>query len=52
VGAQQEREKAIRKAEDLVRMAVANARLLEPLEKIEVNILEKAMVLGGGVSWV
>ena len=41
---------ATQKAEDAVRMAVAKASLLEPLTEAHLNILPKAMVIGGGVS--
>ncbi len=45
-----EPEKATLKAKDLVRMAVAKARLLEPLypEKMKVN--QNALVIGGGIA--
>jgi heterodisulfide reductase subunit A len=42
--------KATAKAKDLVRMAVARARLLEPLEKRVVEAATKTMVIGGGVA--
>lgn len=45
-----EGEAATRKAEDLVRMGVARARLLEPLESSEVPVSDKALVIGGGVT--
>jgi heterodisulfide reductase subunit A len=47
-----EPEAATEKAKDLVRMAVAKARLLEPLiaEKVAVN--NKALVIGGGVAGI
>lgn len=45
-----EREKATQKAKDLVRMAVAKARLLEPLEMMKVPVNKAAMVIGGGLS--
>jgi heterodisulfide reductase subunit A len=41
---------ATAKAKDLVRMAVARARLLEPLEKRVVEAATKTMVIGGGVA--
>jgi len=44
-----EPEKATEKAKDLVRMGVAKARLLEPLEEIEVKVEPSALVIGGGV---
>ena len=43
-------EEATQKAMDLVRMAVAKARLLHPLERFETDVSETAMVLGGGVA--
>ncbi len=45
-----DREAATRKAKDLVRMAVAKARLLTPEEEPEIDILPVGMVIGGGVS--
>ncbi|TXT59424.1 MAG: 4Fe-4S ferredoxin [Promethearchaeota archaeon] len=41
---------AYRKAEDLVRMGVAKAVKLEPLEDIVVDINHEALVIGGGVA--
>ena len=43
-------EEATAKAKDLVRMAVAKARLLEPLEKGRVAVNHEALVVGGGMS--
>ena len=43
-------EGALAKAKDLVRMAVARAALLEPLQVIEADVLPSALVVGGGVS--
>jgi heterodisulfide reductase subunit A len=45
-----EPEKATEKARDLVRMAVAKARLLDPLQKRSVPIIKSALVIGGGLS--
>ncbi|UCH57614.1 MAG: CoB--CoM heterodisulfide reductase iron-sulfur subunit A family protein, partial [Candidatus Bathyarchaeota archaeon] len=45
-----EPEAATEKAKDLVRMAVAKARLLQPLRKPKVEVTPVALVLGGGVS--
>jgi heterodisulfide reductase subunit A len=45
-----ESEKATKKAKDLVRMAVAKARLLTPEEEPEIDIITTSMVIGGGVS--
>lgn len=41
---------ATAKAKDLVRMAVARARLLEPLEKRVMEAATKTMVVGGGIT--
>jgi heterodisulfide reductase subunit A len=41
---------ATKKSKDLVRMAVAKSRLLEPLENLELNVNPQALVIGGGVS--
>jgi len=45
-----EPEKATGKSKDLVRMAIAKARLLEPLQKSFVSIKKAALVIGGGLS--
>ena len=45
-----EPEKATDKAQDLVRMSVARARLLEPLFKVDVPLTHAAMVVGGGIA--
>ncbi|MBI5439811.1 MAG: hydrogenase iron-sulfur subunit [Deltaproteobacteria bacterium] len=47
-----DREGATEKAMDLVRMAVSRARLLEPQEEIEIPVLRKALVIGGGVAGI
>ncbi len=41
---------ATEKAKDLVRMAVAKAALIEPLEESRVDVDQKALVMGGGIS--
>jgi heterodisulfide reductase subunit A-like polyferredoxin len=43
-------EKATNKAKDLVRMAVAKAALVEPLEQITLDVKRSALVVGGGVA--
>jgi heterodisulfide reductase subunit A len=43
-------EDATAKSKDLVRMAIAKARLLEPLAKSEIPVTQTALVVGGGVS--
>jgi heterodisulfide reductase subunit A len=45
-----EPEKATRKAKDLVRMALAKLRLLEPLDKGTLKVNNDALVLGGGMA--
>ena len=45
-----EPDKATQKAKDLVRMAVAKARLLEQLPRITVPVKKCALILGGGMS--
>ncbi len=45
-----EPEKATRKAKDLVRIALAKSRLLEPLYPAYVNVNHRALVLGGGLA--
>ncbi len=44
-----EPEKATEKAKDLIRMGVAKARLLQPLEEVELKVAPSALVIGGGV---
>ncbi|MDI6787515.1 MAG: FAD-dependent oxidoreductase, partial [Planctomycetota bacterium] len=45
-----EPEKATRKAMDLVRIALAKARVLEPLQNRFIEVSHPALVIGGGVS--
>jgi len=45
-----EKEKATEKAKDIVAMAVAKARHLQPLENIGVHVEKKVMVIGGGMA--
>ena len=45
-----EPEKATQKSKDLVRMALAKARLLEPLQRQTVRIEKSALVIGGGLA--
>jgi heterodisulfide reductase subunit A len=42
-------EEATEKAKDLVRMGIAKASLLEPLEEVETQVTPSALVIGGGV---
>ena len=44
-----EPDKATQKAKDLIRMGVAKARLLQPLEEIEMKVAPSALVIGGGI---
>jgi heterodisulfide reductase subunit A len=46
----QEPEAATEKAKEIVRMAVAKARLLEPLEQTTVDVSPTALVIGGGAA--
>ncbi len=45
-----QKNKATEKAKNLVRMAVANARLIHPLGEIALSVTQKGLVIGGGVS--
>jgi heterodisulfide reductase subunit A len=47
-----EREEAAQRARDQIRMAVAKARLLEPLESLEVPMEPAVMVIGGGPAGI
>jgi heterodisulfide reductase subunit A len=43
-------KEATEKAKDLIKMAVAKARLLMPLQTLEVPVTNKALVIGGGIA--
>jgi heterodisulfide reductase subunit A-like polyferredoxin len=43
-------ESATEKAVDLVRMAVAKARFLQPLEELESEVNSRCLVIGGGLA--
>jgi len=45
-----EHEAATEKAKDLVRMAVAKAGKLEPLDRVLLNVIPRGLVIGGGLS--
>jgi heterodisulfide reductase subunit A len=45
-------KEATEKAKDLIRMAVAKARLMMPLQTIEVPVTNKALVIGGGIAGI
>jgi len=49
---QNEKEKATQKAKDLVRSAVARARVLEPQTEAEVPVTKSSLVVGGGVAGI
>ncbi len=44
------KKEATEKAKNLVRMAVANARLIQPLGEVAVSVTQKGLVIGGGVA--
>ena len=46
----QQPKEATEKSKDLVRMAVAKAALLEPLQTQMVGVVQKALVIGGGLT--
>ena len=43
-------KEATEKAKTLIRMGVAKARLLEPLEEIEIEVIPTCLVIGGGAA--
>jgi len=43
-------KEATEKAKDIIKMAVAKSRLLQPLQTIEVPVINKALVIGGGIA--
>jgi heterodisulfide reductase subunit A len=45
-----EKEEATRKAKDIVRMSVARARHLQPLQEIDLPVNKAALVVGGGIA--
>jgi len=45
-----EPQAATEKAKDIIRMGVAKARLLYPLKEQRVDVIPKALVIGGGLS--
>jgi len=45
-----QKEKATKKAIQIVKMAIAKARLLEPLRTDTVGVIPAAMVIGGGIA--
>jgi heterodisulfide reductase subunit A len=49
---QMDKERATEKAKDLVKSAVARARMLEPQIESEVPVTRSALVIGGGVAGI
>ena len=45
-----DKDMATEKAYDLVRMAVAKVKRNEPLERIEIPVTQRALIIGGGVA--
>ncbi|MCL2135538.1 MAG: hydrogenase iron-sulfur subunit [Candidatus Bathyarchaeota archaeon] len=44
--------KATERAKDTVNMAVAKARLIQPLQTLEVPVTNKALIIGGGIAGI
>jgi heterodisulfide reductase subunit A len=47
-----QKEEATTKSKDLVRMAVARSRLLQPLESSELEVAKEGMIIGGGIAGI
>jgi len=45
-----EKEAATEKAKDIVRMSVARAKLLQPLQEFELPVDKRGLVVGGGIA--
>jgi len=45
-----QKEEATQKAQDIVRMSVARARCLEPLQEFDLPVNKAALVVGGGIA--
>jgi heterodisulfide reductase subunit A len=45
-----EKDEATKKSKDLVRMAVAKAQLIQPLDELVINVIPTALVIGGGLA--
>jgi heterodisulfide reductase subunit A len=45
-----EKEEATQKAKDIIRMSVARARYLEPLQEYDLPVNKAALVIGGGIA--
>jgi heterodisulfide reductase subunit A len=48
----QEKEEATIKAKDLVRMAAARSRLLQPLSSSEFKVDQEVLIIGGGIAGI
>ena len=46
------REAATRKARDIVKMAVARVRLLQPQQEREIPVTDAVLVIGGGIAGI
>ncbi|MCJ7654073.1 MAG: CoB--CoM heterodisulfide reductase iron-sulfur subunit A family protein, partial [Dehalococcoidia bacterium] len=47
-----DRESATKKAKDIVKMAVARARILQPQQEVEIPVTDVALIIGGGVAGI
>ena len=45
-----QKEEATEKAKDIIRMSVARARYLEPLQEFDLPVNKRALVVGGGIA--
>jgi heterodisulfide reductase subunit A len=45
-----QKEEATQKAQDIIRMSVARARYLEPLQEFDLPVNKAALVVGGGIA--
>ncbi|MBN1366634.1 MAG: CoB--CoM heterodisulfide reductase iron-sulfur subunit A family protein, partial [Dehalococcoidales bacterium] len=45
-----EKEDATKKAQDLIRMSVARAQLLEPLQEFDLPVDKNTLIVGGGIA--
>jgi heterodisulfide reductase subunit A len=47
-----DREAATEKAKDIIKIAVSKARLLQPQEEMAIPVIDRALVIGGGVAGI
>ena len=47
-----DKKAATEKAMDIVKMAVAKARLLQPIEEMKIPVTDAALVIGAGVAGI